>query len=359
MTWLLYGANGFTGRLIAEEAIARGLRPVLAGRDRDAVRTLAERLDLPYRIFALGDDVEREIRGFDAVLLAAGPFSATSDRMVQACLATGVSYLDINGAIDVFERIFARGDEAEQRGCVLLPGVGFDVVPTDCVAATLAAALPDADHLELGWGGDLAPSQGTSKATLEILPRGGAIREDGAIRRIPSGSKTLTFPLASRSVLGVTVPWGDVSTAYRSTKIPNIVVYAAMPRLTIYSLKLLRPFFALLKLGFVRRALGRVVEWTVRGPDAKALANGRTHVWGRVTNAAGESRTATMSGPDGYRLSAVAAVEAMIRVLRGDVRPGAHTPATAFGASFVEQLPGCTPITVQGARAAAPLRVAG
>jgi short subunit dehydrogenase-like uncharacterized protein len=357
MTWLLYGANGFTGRLIAEEAVARGLRPVLAGRDTHAVSALAARLGLDYRAFSLSDDVEREVRDFDAVLLAAGPFSATSDRMVQACLATGTSYLDINGDIAVFERIFARAAEAEQRGCVLLPGVGFDVVPTDCVAATLAAALPDADQLELGWGGDLAPSQGTSKATLEILPRGGAIRERGEIRRVPSGSKTLTFPLASRTVLGVSVPWGDISTAYRSTKIPNIVVYAAMPRIAIYSLKLLRPLFALLKLGFVRRALSRIVEWTVRGPDANELATGRTHIWGRVTNAAGESRTATMSGPDGYRLSALAAVEAMIRVLRGDVRPGAHTPATALGAAFVEQLPGCTPIIVEGAARSA-LRIA-
>jgi saccharopine dehydrogenase (NAD+, L-lysine-forming) len=347
--WLLYGANGFTGQLIAEEAVRRGLRPVLAGRDAKAVTGLADRLGLASKVFSLEDDVERAIDGFAAVVLAAGPFSGTSARMVEACIATGTHYLDINGDISVFEQIFARAAEAEQRGCVLLPGVGFDVVPTDCVAATLAAALPDGDRLDLAWGGDLAPSQGTSKATLEIVPRGGAIRESGAIRIVPTGWKTMRVPFATGPALAVTVPWGDVSTAYRSTKIPNIAVYAAMPRLVILSMRVLRPFFALLRIGFIRRALGRVIEWTVRGPDVKALANGRTYVWGRVTNPAGEARTATLSGPDGYRLSALATVEAVTRVMRGDVRPGAHTPSSALGPAFVEQLPGCGSIMVQPA----------
>ena len=344
--WLLYGANGFTGRLIAEEAVRRGLRPVLAGRDGEAVGALAASLGLDHRVFSLDDDVEKALDGVSAVMLAAGPFSATSERMVQACLATKTNYLDINGDITVFEQTFAHAAEAEHRGCVFVPGVGFDVVPTDCVAATLAAAMPDANELVLGWGGDLAPSQGTSKASLEVVPRGGAIREAGAIRVVPTGWRTMMLPLAPGPVRGVTVPWGDISTAYRSTGIPNIVVYAALPRFAIYAMKLLRPLFGLLKLGFVRRALGTMIEWTVRGPDAKALATGRTHVWGRVTNAAGESRTAAMSGPDGYRLSALAAVEAMQRVLRGDVEPGVHTPSKAFGACFVETLPECGPIVV-------------
>ena len=91
----------------------------------------------------------------------------------------------------------------------------------------------------------------------------------------------------------------------------------------------------------MRRLLGRVIEWTVRGPDERALATGQTFVWGRATNAAGEARTVTASGPDGYRLSALAAVEAMERVIAGAVAPGAHTPATALGHDFLATLADC------------------
>jgi short subunit dehydrogenase-like uncharacterized protein len=339
--WLLYGANGFTGRLIAAEAVRRGLRPVLAGRDGRAISAMAESLGLDHRVFALTDDVEALVTGFAAVVHAAGPFSATSARMVDACLRTRTHYLDLNGDIAVFEEIFARAAEAEQHGCVLLPGVGFDVVPTDCVAAALKHALPDAERLELAWGGDLAPSQGTSKATLEILPRGGAVREAGEIRVVPTAWRTLDVPFPRGNTRAVTVPWGDVATAYRSTRIPNIAVYAAMPRRAIMALKLLRPLLPVLRLGWVRRVLSRIIEWTVRGPSERALATGRTFIWGRATNAAGEVRTATASGPDGYRLSALAAVEAVEHVLAGRVTPGAHTPATALGAAFLATLPGC------------------
>jgi short subunit dehydrogenase-like uncharacterized protein len=344
--WLLYGANGFTGRLIAEEAVRRGLRPILAGRDAKAVSTLAARLGLDHRVFSLADDFDHELAGVAAIVLAAGPFSATSERVVDACLRTATHYLDINGDIAVFEMIYARAAEAERRGCVLLPGVGFDVVPTDCVAATLHAALPDADRLELAWGGDLAPSQGTSKAAIEIIPHGGAIREHGEIRAVPTAWRTMRVPFATGAERAVTVPWGDVSSAYRSTRIPNISVYAAVPRLAFWSMKLLRPFMGILRLAFVRHVLGRLIEWTVRGPNAKALANGRTHVWGRVTNPDGATRTATTSGPDAYHLTAVSTVEAVLRVLAGDVPAGAHTPATALGAGFVETLPGCEPIVL-------------
>jgi len=135
--WMLYGANGYTGALIAEEAKRRGLTPVLAGRRADAVRPLAERLGLPHEVFPLEDHValDRALERVDAVLLAAGPFSPTSRAVVDACIRTRRHYLDVTGEIAVFEAIFARDAEARERGAVLLPGVGFDVVPSDCLAA--------------------------------------------------------------------------------------------------------------------------------------------------------------------------------------------------------------------------------
>ena len=155
--WMLYGANGYTGRLIARVAAGRGERPVLAGRSAEKLEPLARELGLEHRVVGLDDqDLQcAALADVDAVVHAAGPFSLTSEPMVDACLATSTHYIDITGEIDVFERIFARDGEARRAGVVLLPGAGFDVVPTDGVAARLARELPEAVELELaflaGW----------------------------------------------------------------------------------------------------------------------------------------------------------------------------------------------------------------
>jgi short subunit dehydrogenase-like uncharacterized protein len=346
-SWMIYGANGYTGRLIAEHAMRRGHSPILAGRNSKAIGALAAELGLPYRVFSLDDDFDHKLAGLAAIVLAAGPFSATSARVVDACLRTGTHYLDIIGDISVFEAIFARDAEAQRAACAVVTGVGFDVVPTDCVAARLHEALPDADHLELAFGGQMSASQGTSKATIEIIPRGGAIRDRGEIRVVPNGWRSQLVPFAGGARHTVSVPWGDISTAYRSTGIPNIAVYMQMSRLAIGAMRLFRPLIGLLKLRAVRHVMSKLIEWTVRGPNAHALATARTEVWGRVTNARGDTRTATLRCPDGYQLSAYAGVAALERVLAGAVAAGTYTPSTAFGASFVEMLPGCEPIAIR------------
>ncbi|HEV7923072.1 MAG TPA: saccharopine dehydrogenase NADP-binding domain-containing protein, partial [Thermoanaerobaculia bacterium] len=142
--WMIYGANGYTGELIAREAARRGERPILAGRDRTAVEALAKELGLQWRAFPLDAP---DLRDIQLVLHCAGPFMYTSAPMVRACLDAGAHYLDITGEIVVFEAVMRKDGEAKQRGVTLLPGVGFDVVPTDCLAAQLAQRLPDADEL--------------------------------------------------------------------------------------------------------------------------------------------------------------------------------------------------------------------
>src|SRR3954467_15798150 len=153
MTWMIYGANGYTGELVAREAVRKGLSPILAGRNAEAVGRLARELGLQSRAFSLDDPqgTAAELQGVEAVLHCAGPFVHTSAPMVDACLATGAHYLDITGEIAVFESILARGEEARKATVALLPGVGFDVVPSDCLAARLAAALPDATDLVLAF----------------------------------------------------------------------------------------------------------------------------------------------------------------------------------------------------------------
>lgn len=361
-TWLLYGAYGYTGRLIAGEAVARGEAPVLAGRREAPLAELADRLGLPWRAFPL-DDVDRLDRGLDgidAILHAAGPFSATSRPVVEACLRNRVHYLDITGEIPVFEAIFLRDAAARERGIALLPGVGFDVVPTDCLAASLADALPGAARLELAFaslGG--GPSPGTAKTMVEGLGRGGAIREGGRIRRVPVAWRTAEIPFRDRVRRAVTIPWGDVSTAYRSTGIPSVVVYMAVPERLARALRLARPVSVALRAGPVRRLVQAAVERTVSGPDEEALRTGRSQVWARAERADGRSVEGTAETPGGYALTAVSAVEAVRRVVgsaaaagpaaagapgiapAGIPPAGALTPSQAFGAGFLAELPGC------------------
>lgn len=341
-TWLLYGANGYTGQITAEAAKARGFEPILAGRREDAVRPLAERLGLPWRVFSL-DNAEvltRELQGIALVLLCAGPFSKTSRPVVEACLETSTHYLDITGEIAVFEACHAKDARAKERGCVILPGVGFDVVPTDCLARSLKEALPDADHLELAFAGMNGVSRGTLKTMIEGFAQGGAIRENGRIRRVPLAWRTLEIPFRARTWHAVSIPWGDVSTAYYSTGIPNIVTYMAAPRSMTRGLRLLRPLAPVLGMGLVQRVVKRQIEQRVSGPSERVRQTGRSHVWGRVTNAQGLSVEGTLEAPEGYRLTVEASLECVRRVLAGGIAPGAHTPATAFGARFVTEL-GC------------------
>ncbi len=345
---MLYGANGYTGELTAIEAARRGDKPILAGRREEAIRPLAEKLGLEWRVFDLAspDQIAKGLDGVAAVLLCAGPFSATSKPVVEACLAAGVHYLDITGEIGVFERVHHRGPQAKERGIVLLPGSGFDVVPSDCLAASLKARLPDAKKLELAFAGDGEFSRGTAKTMIEGLPQGGAIRRDGKITRVPLGWKTVEAPFRDRPRPALSIPWGDVSTAWYSTGIPEVITYMAASPKMIRGVKLARPFARLLGIGFVQRMLKRRVERRARGPSAEARERGRSQFWGRVTDAAGRSVEGTLETPESYKLTVATSLECVARVLAGKGKdgplpPGAHTPSTAFGADFITGFAGC------------------
>lgn len=343
-TWLLYGANGYTGRLIAEEASRRGMSPVLGGRREEAVRPLAASLGLDYRVFAVNDApaerLARELEPFAAVVLAAGPFSATSGPVADACIRAGTHYLDITGEIEVFEALHQRGARAEERDCVLLPGAGFDVVPSDCLAATLAGWLPEATSLELALAPGIKPAPGTALTMVEGLPHGTAVREGGRIRRLPAGGKSRTVPFRDRQRRTVSIPWGDVSTAYHSTAIPDIAVYMALPTPAGVALRLSRPLVPLLRLPVAQRALSAGAR-RMSGPGPRAREAGRAQLWGQVRSPDGKVRSATLRTPEAYQLTARTVVESLRRVVGGHVKPGFQTPSRAFGAGFITEFSGC------------------
>jgi saccharopine dehydrogenase (NAD+, L-lysine-forming) len=341
--WLLYGAYGYTGQLVAEEARRRGERPVLAGRDPAKTAQLAARLGLDHVVFDLlgARYVADILRGFDAVLHCAGPFHETYRPMLEGCLQAGTHYLDITGEIAVFEGCFARDAAAREAGIVVLPGVGFDVVPSDCLAAHLKAALPGATSLELAFGGGAGWSRGTARTMVSGLHLGGAVRRGGRIVRVPLAWRTRTVPFRDKPRDAVSIPWGDVSTAYHTTGIPAITVYIAMPPRVIRQLRMARLALPLLRIPAVRRAAYARVSATVTGPDAARRDGARMQLWGRATDDRGGAAEATLVTPEGYTLTALSSVECVRRVLDGVVPPGATTPGAAFGPALLSAIPGC------------------
>ena len=268
--WMIYGANGYTGELIARQAVEQGLRPVLAGRNEETISELARELKLDYRVFGLGESgaVARHLDDMELVLHCAGPFSATSAPMIEACLLAKAHYLDITGEISVFEHAQAQHVRAKQAGIVVCPGVGFDVIPTDCVAAKLKQAMPDATHLALGFDSRSGFSPGTAKTSVEGMAQGGKIRHAGQIQTVPLGYKVRLIDFGAGNKQAVTIPWGDVSTAFYTTKIPNIEVYIPAPPKLIAGMKRANLIKPLLGLSWVQKLIKSRIEKNVKGPDA-------------------------------------------------------------------------------------------
>ncbi len=341
---LLYGATGYTGQLIARRAAGLGIPLVLAGRNAEKTRRLAEELGMSYRAFGLADadEICEHIRGFGLVLHAAGPFVHTARPMMEACLRAGLHYLDITGEIAVFEMAAALGPRAAEAGVMLMPGVGFDVVPTDCTALYLKRQLPDADQLTLAIASvGSRMSHGTIFSMLENLGAPGAIRRNGEITAVPIGHKTRTIAFGEGlERFAMAIPWGDVSTAYYSTGIPNIEVFSALHPKTYKWIRWQRHFAWLLRSAQVRHYLRKRAAKLPPGPSARQLEAGRAYVWGSVRNAAGESRTARLALPEGYALTALISLIIAQKVLAGQAPAGFRTPAMAYGPELILEVDG-------------------
>jgi len=371
--WLLYGAYGFTGRLLASEAIRRGHRPILAGRDPVRLQELADGLEktfllqnaLQVRVFPLDDrpSLLSGLAGVSAVLHAAGPFKETARPMLEACLETHAHYLDITGEVPVFEAAFELSDQARERRLIFMPGVGMDVIPSDAAAALVSEVLPDALRLELVLHSPGRPSAGTLQTIVEGIPGGLLVRRGGRLvssspgreefrRWVDLGPEETSGPMAGklggrRSVAPYT--WGDLATAWRTTGIPNITCYMTTPRTQARMLPFLLPILqSLLSISPVRDLARSLVARGPDGPSREAREHGRCRVWGRAEDAEGRAAEVVLEFPEAYRFTAEGGIRALEQVLeraavsaKGDPRgAGTLTPAGAFGPEWVLDLPG-------------------
>ena len=334
--WLLYGAYGFTGALIADYAVQQGMRPVLAGRSEAKLRPLAERLGLDYRVFGLDNlpVLIDHIRDFDLVFHAAGPFVVTADRMMQACALSGTHYLDITGEIVVFERSIVYDEITRKNNCALISGVGFDVVPSTCLAQYVANQLPDATQLDIAIDSLTRISSGTARTAVVNGASGGWIRRKGKLVPYPLGAGAKTVQFNHRARWAMPIPWGDLVTSYRSTGIPNVITYMAFPQHIITLARFGGPIGQfLLSIGPIRSLFSGLTPLLFKGPNDQQREQFRSHLWVQATNDAGEQAQAWLETPEPYVFTALAGLQAVERTL-AENPSGVLTPAQAFGPDF-------------------------
>lgn len=340
---VVYGSYGYTGDLIARFANEGEVDVVLSGRNVERLREQAERYGFGFVPADLSDpqSIRDALRDAQVVIHCAGPFSTTYEPMARACLDTGTHYTDITGEAEVYDGLWALDDEAKRAGIMLLPGTGFDVVPSDCLAAHLKSRLPDATHLELafrGLGGGV--SHGTAKTMAQNIHRGGLIRRDGELVRVPAAWRTRKVDFGdSKPAHCMVIPWGDVVTAYKSTGIPNIMVYMSFPEGPARVLRLARPLLPILGTRPVQNMMSKRIEAGPAGPDDDARATARNELWGEATNADGHSVVSRLYTPEGYTLTARLSLLIARKIRDGEYTSGFQTPSTAYGKDLILELP--------------------
>ena len=233
---------------------------------------------------------------------------------------------------------FFLSQKAKEKGIVFIPSVGFDIIPTDCLAKRLSEQMSDATHLKLGFsnkGGKI--SRGTWLTTLEFLGGTGRIRRDGKLIESNIGEFKVHVKIKDFSFCGFSIPWDDVYSSYLSTKIPNVEVYLALPRIIVKSKSFLLFFLKILKIHFIKNIVAIFLKKNLTGPSKSKRDSTKTYVWGRVENSKDEMIEEVYQFMEGYNLTAKGAAESVERVLKNTLKPGTYTPSLAFGSEFMDQ----------------------
>ena len=339
---MIYGSTGFTGRLIAERAVATGLAPVLAGRKAERLREQAAELGLQWKAFALNDDdaIAAALADVGLVIHAAGPFIETAAPMMEACLKTGAHYLDISGELPVFQDALRRDAEAVAAGVMLMPGAAWSVVATDCLAAHVVRRSPNPKYLRIGIARSRLASRGSARTALGLFSSQVAIRRNGALTGVPLGRLERSFDFGEGLRPGAALSWPDVLCAWRTTGVPNIEVYMDVGDAT----RIVAPFSSrigeMFQLPALRPLLRASAQFVPAEPDRETREDARQVIVAEVEDSWRGKTAARLTTPDGYAFTAQACVAIAAQVLQGRHEPGFQTPAGLFGADFVLGLEG-------------------
>jgi short subunit dehydrogenase-like uncharacterized protein len=339
---LLYGATGFSGRLIAERLVEGGRDVVLAGRDAQRLAVLAETMGVSYRVFDLGDPqrIEHGLADIHIVVNAAGPFRQTASVMIDACIRTRTHYVDIAGEWPVFASALSRGRAAAAGGTMLMPGVGFSIVASDCLLAHATAQVSDATLLRVAVSQPVVMSRGTLRSMSAMTSRTVMVRRDGALRPIPVGQLERSFDFGEGLRTSVAVSLPDVVTGQHTTGVGSIEAYAEAgwwSRILYQGGAIAARIF---DDGVVQQSLQLLsAVWPAAPPPAARQRAGHVIVveavdrWRRARH----FRLRTL---DGYTVTAITSGAIIERIFADDLIPGFQTPADLYGADLIAGL-GC------------------
>lgn len=341
---VLFGATGYTGRLTARAMAARGLTPVLAGRNEAALRGLANELGgLPIRVADVANEssVRAIVKAGDVLVTTVGPFARYGKPALEAAIASRAHYLDSTGEPAFIRTVFeAYGPRARTAGSALLTAFGYDYVPGNTVAAAaLEQAGPKAVRVDVGYYfvGPVAMSQGTATSIVGAMLDPGLLFRNGALRPGYGGVESRSFSVDGRSVKGISVP-GTEGIALPSSypQLTDVNVYMGVGAVAPVLSAVSRAQQAMLASTSYKRLLGKVADRLVssgKGPSDEARASTGAHVIGIAYDAAGKAlATAELRGVNVYTYTAGilawGAAKALDGLLKGD---GALGPVGAFG----------------------------
>lgn len=339
---IVYGAYGYTGKLITQVCKEKGLRALLSGRSESQLSQLSASTGFDYKAVDLKDHkaLVSMLSNATLVLHSAGPFSVTSQPMAAACIEARTHYLDITGEHEVMSALYEQSEKARSAGIMLMPGTGFDVVPTDCMAAHLKSRLPEAVDLELAFA--MVPtgiSRGTAKTALQSFGKPSLRRIDGKLTSEFPQPRTRLIDFGERKLTAVCISWGDIFSAWVTTGISNIEVYMAASPSMVRGMKMALRWKFIFNLGFVRKFLSKGINSRPPGPSDEILKTGRSLVYGKATSADGRMAESRLVTSNGYRLTADMAVLIATKVLSGNYNSGFSTPAACYGAGLIMELP--------------------
>lgn len=337
---LLYGATGFSGAALAERLRDLGRDLILAGRDAAAVAAMAARLGTDWRAFGLDDRaaLDASLAGVAVVLHCAGPFVDTAAPMMAACLRTRTDYLDLAGEWPVFAAARDLGDLAQQAGVMLMPGVGFSVVASDCLLALAAARQPGTRALRLGVSRAHGMSRGSVKTLFAMNDHAVVAARDGALVRLPAGRTSHGFDFGGGEARAVGVSWPDVVTAPVTTGIATVETFAEADAAGHFAVRAGALAAPLTRHPRARAAVALAA--TAMLPARPRLEAAGFVLVAETTDRWRRTATLRMRTRDGYAVTTETASAIVRRILAGDRRDGFATPAGLFGGDFILGL-GC------------------
>jgi short subunit dehydrogenase-like uncharacterized protein len=320
---------------------AFGLEPIAAGRSERAVAEVAAEFGLTRRVFALDDPerVDENLRDVSLLLNAAGPYVRTAKPLIDACLRERVDYLDLSGELGPLSYAAECGDFARDVGVMLLPAVGFDVVPSDCLAVHLFERLPSAERLTLSISASNLLSRGSAATFAEHAGTWVQVRRDGELEPVKFRTQTRWVDFGEGTRPTIAVSWGDLITAFHSTGIPNLEVYFEATAFRWIAVTSNQAFNWALRDPALKSWFGEVAQSIPSGPGEAARNNEKSCIVGEITDGVRRLRSRLVT-PEAYTFTAEIAALVIDQVVRGTRRPGFQTPGRLFGSDFVLRAPG-------------------